>query len=81
MSPPRILWGLEWQSENRRDGLTRHLVNLPNTLPALFRTRREAREYRRKRYGYIQRRRDLQAEPHGWKMPRVVRVAVKVVQA
>ena len=45
-------------------------------LPALFRTRREAREYINEKYGYIRTRKDLRAEPHFWRMPRAVRVSV-----
>lgn len=46
--------------------------------PLLFTTRSEARRYICERYGYIKTRPDLQAEPHGWKMPVPVRVAVEL---
>jgi hypothetical protein len=40
----------------------------------MFRSRSEARKYRDKSYGYIRKRIDLKQEPHGWKLPRVVRI-------
>jgi hypothetical protein len=49
----------------------RHLLWSP-----LFHTRREARLYIDEKFGYIRRRIDLRVEPHGWRMPRAVRVVV-----
>jgi hypothetical protein len=76
-SKPVVRWGLEWRSENRLDGKRRHLV-MDNLMPALFTTRRAARAFRDKRYGYIAKAPDLRAEPHGWQLPRVVRVECRV---
>jgi len=70
-----IGWGVIWRSEDRLDGKREHLL-FENRLPRLFFTRREAREYAEKRYGYIRKRKDLRDEPHGWKMPVAARVAV-----
>jgi len=42
-------------------------------LPILFRTRKEAREYVKKRYGYIKGRKDLRKAPFGFRMPKIVR--------
>lgn len=47
-----------------------------NFKPCLFMTRREAREYIKCRYGYIKHRKDLRIEPHGWRLPKPVRVEV-----
>lgn len=47
-----------------------------NGMPLLFHTRREARQYRDKHYGYIRHRKDLRQEPHGWRLPVPVRVHV-----
>ena len=44
-----------------------------------IKTRREAREWIKKHYGYISERPDLQIEPHGWKMPVPVKVRVVLV--
>ena len=69
-------WGVLWRSENLLDGKVEQLVFASERQlgPALFRTRDSARRYRDKHYGYIRDRADLQKEPHGWKLPRVVRV-------
>ena len=70
-------WGVEWHSANRLDGERRFFM-WEEGKPLLFRTRREARDYIKKRYGYIGERKDLQREPHGWRMPQAVPVEVIV---
>jgi hypothetical protein len=69
------LWGAKWISDCRLDGHCEHLL-YENLLPALFKTRREARAFIEKKYGYIRHRPDLRREPHGWRMPQPVRVTV-----
>jgi hypothetical protein len=72
-------WAVEWHSWNRLDGHQRHLVWDYGTHPGafkLYRTRRECRAFIEERYGYIRDRPDLLGEPHGWFMPRAVRVEV-----
>ena len=82
-----IRWGIERHSDNWLDGETRWLdpaweKGLNTTpMPRLFMTRREAREYRRREYAYLNPaslgfRPDLANEPHGWKYPRVVKLQV-----
>jgi hypothetical protein len=73
----RTYWGIVWRSENKLEGKKEFLVydrERQRCGPALFETRREARRVCDEHYGYIRERRDLGREPHGWKMPRVVRV-------
>lgn len=70
-------WGIEWYSRNKLDGESRHVM-WEYGRPLMFDTRREAREYVKSKYGYIGRRADLKAEPHGWRIPRPVRVRVVV---
>ena len=70
-------WGIEWHSHNHLDGEQRHLL-WPEPCYRLFRTRQECRDYIDKHYGYIRIREDLRAEPHGWRLPRAVRVEVRV---
>lgn len=77
-SKPVIRWGIEWNSSNRLDGERRFIV-MRDLCPALFKSRREARAYRDEKYGYIKGRPDLKAEPHGWTLPRIVRVECRVV--
>lgn len=72
----RNLWAAQWHSKNRLDGETRHIINGDGCLPALFRTRRECREFIQKHYGYIKEREDLRREPHGWRLPKAIKVQV-----
>jgi hypothetical protein len=37
--------------------------------------------YAEEKWGYIKKRDDLRAEPHGWRMPRAVRVTVTIKKA
>jgi hypothetical protein len=73
-----LAWGVEWHSRNRVDGETRSLIwdLRDDGKYHLFRTRRECREFIEERYGYIKTRPDLRIEPHGWRLPRAVRVRV-----
>ena len=64
-------WGVMQKSVNRLDGTRSFLIWGP-----LFRTRRECRDFIDKVYGYQRSRPDLRAEPHGWRLPRAVRVKV-----
>jgi hypothetical protein len=74
-----IRWGAEWRQRNRLDGETRYLICRTDLMPALFRTRREARALIEREYGFIRHRPDLRAEPHGWRMPVAVRVEIRRV--
>lgn len=73
------LWAAEWHSNNKLDGETRHIINY-NSLPALFRKRRECRAFIKDKYGYIAERPDLRDEPHGWLMPQAIKVTVVKLQ-
>lgn len=75
MSREVLRWAVKHRSENKLDGVTEY-IEWNGVVPRLFETRREARAYIWQEYGYINTRPDLRAEPHGWRMPRVVRVAV-----
>ena len=74
-SSTREGWGILWQSKNRLDGITEHLL-IENCYPVLFRTRQEASKYRDEKYGYIRVREDLREEPHGWKLPKVIKLKI-----
>lgn len=71
-------WAILWRQENQLDGKREHLVGDGHDLPLMFLTRAECRSHLRDRYGYIRTRPDLKTEPHGWKMPRVVKIVVAV---
>jgi hypothetical protein len=49
-----------------------------STVPLMFNTRHEAREFIELHWGYIRDRDDLKKPPHGWKMPRAVKVEVAI---
>lgn len=72
-SYPLNKWGLEWYSKNKLDGVTRHLI-YEDCLPVLFHSRQEARSFCNENYGYIKTRKDLRKEPHGWRLPRPVKI-------
>jgi hypothetical protein len=68
-----------WRSQNRLDGRVER-PQWAGGKPLLFRTKREAAAYIRERWGYIATRKDLRAEPHGWRMP-VPQKVVVILQA
>ena len=73
------LWAGQWYSHNRLDGVRKHILYGNNCLPVLFGTRKECREYIEKNYGYIKNRKDLREEPHGWRLPRAIKVNIELV--
>lgn len=74
-----MIWAAMWRANNRRNGLTEFLIRR-NCLPKLFKTRREARVWIEKNYGYLKEREDLRAEPLGWLLPRPVKVRVERIR-
>jgi len=82
-----MAWGILWRSESQLDGKDEHLIGTwPYGAPiqyqgyntAVFRTRDDARKFLQEHYGFIKNRPDLRKEPHGWKMPKIVKVDVSV---
>ncbi len=74
-------WAIVWRSENKLDGVTRHFMGEANVgMTQLYRTRKEARTERDLRWGYFRDREDLKREPHGWKMPQVVKVFIMIAE-
>lgn len=76
------MWAPEWRSNNHLDGRRRHLClwhrHVGIEFPTVFSSRRACRKFIEKHYGYIRNRRDLQQEPHGWRIPQAVKVKVKI---
>lgn len=71
-------WAILHKSENRLDGKREYLAGDGSGLPRMFMTRESCRAYIQKHFGHIRTRPDLRAEPHGWRMPQAVKVAVAV---
>lgn len=70
-----MIWAALWKSKNRLDGVTRYII-YKDCKPVLFMTRKEARGWINKNYGYIKTRKDLRAEPHGWRLPEAIKVKI-----
>jgi len=70
------LWAIQFESTNALDGHRTHLV-FDGGMPLLFKTKRQCLAWIRVNYGYIRTRRDLRREPHGWRMPKSVKVRVR----
>lgn len=80
----RNKWGVLWVSDNKLDGHTEHFLwdkgSHATSVPLVFPTRADAREYIAERYGFIGSRPDLRREPHGLKMPRAIKCKITVEQ-
>ena len=68
-----VRWALKWCSKNNAD-----YIIYDNCLPKFFLTRKEARKYANKKYGYIKTRIDLRQEPHNWRIPRAIKVKITI---
>lgn len=77
--PDRHTWALQFRARNVF-GSYEYLIP-SDRRPKLFLTRSDARAYRDEHYGYIRQRPDLRKEPHGWFLPRPVKVKVELTQA
>ena len=83
-----MAWGIRWESKNHVDGASCYLIGSYGVSPIpelagctgalMFQTKRECVEYIHKRFGYIRVRKDLRNEPHGWRMPKAVRINVTI---
>lgn len=66
------MYAIFWHSKNFLHGEKISLI-YNNGIPLIFRTRKEAREYADKNYGYIKVRKDLREAPFGFRMPKIVK--------
>jgi hypothetical protein len=71
------LWAALWWQRGGLSGDSEHLLN-EGCLPKLFRTRRECRSWINRRYGYIKNSQHLRKYPHGWRLPKPVKVSITV---
>lgn len=76
----RYAWAVVCRSKNELDGARIWFDSTPDhpSKIRMFDTRKAAREYITERYGHLRDRPDLKAEPHGWKMPKVVQIRMMV---
>lgn len=74
-----IRWAALWHSKNKLEGVCEHII-FEECMPKLFIRKKDAMEFIKVRFGYIAKRKDLRAEPHGWRMPKPVKVKVKISQ-
>ena len=83
-----MAWAIKWKSKNKLDGVTERLLGTYYGSPSvefsgcpalLFKTRQQARDFIKDRFGYIKSRPDLKSEPHGWTMPTPIKVEVQVL--
>lgn len=76
----RLAWAILCRNVNKLDGDCSWLDGTPESPErvALFKTKAVARTEINFRYSYLRHRPDLRAEPHGWRMPRPVRVRVTI---
>lgn len=71
------LWSALDRYRNKLDGKVEHLC-FYNELPVLFQSRKIARAWIKHHYGYLEYRPDLTGEPHGWQLPKAVKVTITV---
>lgn len=76
--PDAVWWGIEWRNDSAFTGRRRQYLVWEHDV-RLYRTRQACREFIEERFGYIRKRPDLKAKPHGWRIPRAVRVEVRRV--
>ena len=69
-------WAALWRSKNILDGENKHVMFATGGQPMLFNTRKDAAAWIKETYGYIAHRSDLRGEPHGWRVPKPVRVKI-----
>lgn len=73
-------WSVKWiGNPYERLGIPSHII-YENLLPVLFKTRSEAREFVKAKYGFIAEREDLRNPPFNWRMPQIIKVEVVEVQ-
>lgn len=71
-----VRWGARWYSKNRLDGVREYPMFNDSCMPLLFLTKREAMNFIKEKYSYVAKRKDLRQEPHGWRMPKPIRLKV-----
>ena len=81
-------WAIQWTRDCRLDGFRQFLTGMAGLSPApdhlagytilVFKSRAAALAHIETYYAYLRKRPDLRGEPHGWRMPKAVRVNVTI---
>lgn len=74
------LWCALWRSECKLDGKSEHIIRV-NLVPVIFKTKRQCKAWIDEHYRYIKIRKDLRGEPHGWRLPKPVKIVVRILEA
>jgi len=69
-------WGVLWRVNTKASGKILSIMYAETGTPVLFRTKRLAKEWIRQNHASVAQRKDLRAEPYGWRMPIPVRVNI-----
>ena len=72
----RFFFG-KYNCPNIREGIEKIPSSMNGHTLLLFNTRKEARKFIKENYSFIRTRKDLRKEPHGWRMPKPVKVNVR----
>ena len=70
-----MIWGALWWSRGGIDGDREHLM-YEHCKPVMFRTRQQCRDWINEKYGYMKTRKDLRIYPHGWRLPKPVKLSI-----
>jgi hypothetical protein len=69
-------WGAKWVQRGKF--ASEHLM-YEDLMPVLFLTRKDARAWIERKFGYIRTREDLRRAPHCWRLPVPVRVRFEML--
>jgi len=77
-----IRWAVLWRQKGSIDGDIERIqwgYGGDRQAPYLFRTKKDCAVFIKERYGYIAKRKDLREYPHGWRMPKPIKVRVALI--
>ena len=69
-------WGVLWRVHTKAAGEILSIIYAETGTPVLFKSKRLAKEWIRQNHASVAQRKDLRAEPYGWRMPVPVRVSI-----
>jgi len=69
------IWGVLWIQKGSIDGDCESLV-YKDCKPVMFSTKRECKKFIDETYKFITARKDLRRYPHGWRLPKPVKLRI-----